>query len=71
LGGDTGDPGEPTINEKISIVAPREAMAEIREHAPSTQKTLTVDLLGGDAEDLGASTIKAKNIDGGLPRRQC
>jgi hypothetical protein len=40
LGGDTGDPEEPTINEKISTVAPREKMAEIREHAPSTQKNV-------------------------------
>jgi hypothetical protein len=50
---------------------PWEAVPEIWEHPPSTQKTSTTTPLGRGAKDLGASTINAKNIDGGPPRRRC
>jgi hypothetical protein len=38
---------------------------KIWELPPSKQKTSTMGPLGGDVEDLEASTINAKNIDGG------
>jgi hypothetical protein len=48
-----------------------EAMPEIREYPPSTQKMSTVGPLGGSAGGSGAATIKIKNIDGGPPGRWC
>jgi hypothetical protein len=40
-------------------------MPEVREHPPSTQKMSTTGSLGGGAGGPGASTINAKNVDGG------
>jgi hypothetical protein len=48
--------------------APSEAMLEIWERPPSMQRTSMEAPLGGDAEDQGAPTINAKNVDGGPPK---
>jgi hypothetical protein len=54
---------------KMSAAGPREAVPEVRERPPSTQKMSMVGPLGGGAEGPGAPTINTKNIDGGPPRR--
>jgi hypothetical protein len=45
-------------------------MSEIRERPPSMQKISMVDPLGGDARDLRAHTINAKNVNDGPPGRR-
>jgi hypothetical protein len=46
-------------------------VSEIEESPPSTQKTSTMDPLGGDVGEPGEPTINAKNVDDGTPRRRC
>jgi hypothetical protein len=54
----------PTINaKKCRRWAPWEAVLEIWERPPSTQRTSTMEPLGGGAGGAGAPTINAKNID--------
>jgi hypothetical protein len=48
-----------------------EAMAEIRECTPSTQRTLTMSPQGSDVGGAGVSTINTKNVNGGPLGRRC
>jgi hypothetical protein len=54
-------------HKKCQRWAPWEAMTEIQEHPPSTQKMSMAGLLRGGDGDPGASTINTKNIDGRPP----
>jgi hypothetical protein len=73
LGGADEDPGVPTINtKKCRRRAPWEAVLEIREHQPSTQKNIN----GGppwevlmEIREHPPSTLRS--IDGRPPRRRC
>jgi hypothetical protein len=56
---------------KMLMAAPWEAMPEVRECPPPILKTSMVGPLEGGAKDLGASTIKAKNVDDGPSGRRC
>jgi hypothetical protein len=50
------------------MVAPWEAVLEIRERPPSMKETSMAAHLGGNAGDLGVPTINPRNIDGGPSR---
>jgi hypothetical protein len=61
VGGDDGDPGEPTINaKKRRWQAPWEVLTEIRERPPSTLRIIDSGPLRDGAEDPGMPTINAK-----------
>jgi hypothetical protein len=53
------------------ILGDEPIISEVVLSQPSTQKTLTMDPLGGAIRDPGVLTINAKNVDDGPPGRRC